>query len=63
MQIFTDFLFQIPLIIKDEVAKDLILPERDAELLELEMRARAIRSLLKAKSQAANEDETSSKND
>ncbi|XP_015908076.1 caspase activity and apoptosis inhibitor 1 [Parasteatoda tepidariorum] len=34
----------------DEVAKDLGTSEGDAELLELEMRARAIRSLLKLKS-------------
>ncbi|GFU29190.1 uncharacterized protein NPIL_263751 [Nephila pilipes] len=47
----TDEENQAPITI-EEVAKDLQVSEKDSELLELEMRARAIRSLLKAKCQA-----------
>ncbi|KFM75013.1 hypothetical protein X975_03060, partial [Stegodyphus mimosarum] len=48
---------QVPSVIEEEVARDLRLKGSDAELLELEMRARAIRSLLKARSQAASDQE------
>ncbi|GIY52558.1 hypothetical protein CDAR_199361 [Caerostris darwini] len=41
----------------EEVAKDLPVHEKDSDLLELEMRARVIRSLLKAKSEDADPEE------
>ncbi|GIY24614.1 uncharacterized protein CEXT_663391 [Caerostris extrusa] len=41
----------------EEVSKDLPVHEKDSDLLELEMRARAIRSLLKAKSEDADPEE------
>ncbi|GFQ75735.1 uncharacterized protein TNCT_449941 [Trichonephila clavata] len=50
MQSLTDEENQAPISI-EEVAKDLQVSEKDSELLELEMRARAIRSLLKARGQ------------
>ncbi|GFS79436.1 uncharacterized protein TNCV_2369741 [Trichonephila clavipes] len=50
MQSLTDEENHAPISI-EEVAKDLPVTEKDSELLELEMRARAIRSLLKARGQ------------